>query len=299
MLISAEMVTFMVVAGAFVGLISSFFGVGACFIMVPVMIYCFEKFFAVNPSLSALIAFGTNMAVVVPTALSGALRHRKELRTRGFGFPTAHYVRFGIPVGIGSLIGAIIAFLFYEAYPKSAGIVLKTIFGVFCLFGAYRFMMAKPLPIEELKPPSTVKYAVAGLLSAIVAHFIGIGGGIVYMPVLNSFLGVPVHLAIPISLASMCIGSSVGALSFASLGHLDQLRNPTMYPPLSFGWFNLTAFAFIGVTSILFAQLGPRLAHRTSPQRFKILLAILYVYIGIRLILRGIYQLQGLVPPLP
>ncbi len=299
-MISAEMITFMIVAGAFVGLISSFFGVGACFIMVPVMIYCFERFFAVNPSLSALIAFGTNMAIVVPTALSGAFRHRKELRAKGFGFPLAHCIRFGVPVGIGSLIGALIAFSFYEAYPRSAGIILKMVFGIFCLFGAYRFMIAKPLPIEKLKPPSTAKYGIAGLFSAIAAHFIGIGGGIVYMPVLNSFLSIPVHLAVPISLASMCIGSSVGAISFASLGHMDQLENPMMYPLLSFGWFNLIAFSFIGITSILFAQIGPKLAHKTSPQRFKILLAALYIYIGIRLVLKGVLQLQlqGLIPPL-
>ncbi|MHC1635263.1 MAG: sulfite exporter TauE/SafE family protein [Candidatus Methanospirareceae archaeon] len=298
-MISVEMVAFMVVAGALVGLISSFFGVGACFIMVPVMMYCFERFFMVNPSLSALIAFGTNMAIVVPTALSGTIRHRKVLKAKNFKFPTSHYIRFAIPVGIGSVIGSLITFSFYEAYPRSAGIILKTIFGIFCIFGAYRFMVAKPLQIEELKPPSTAKYGTAGLLSAIVAHFIGIGGGIVYMPVLNSFLSIPVHLAVPLSLATMCIGSSVGATSFALLGHLDQIRNAAIYPPLSFGWFNLIAFAFIGIVSILFAQLGPILAHRTSPQKFKILLAALYVYIGIRLILRGIYQLQGLTPPLP
>ena len=298
-MITAWFIAFMVVVGALVGLVSSFFGVGACFIMVPVMIYCFENFFSTNPSLSTVIAFGTNMAIVVPTALSGALRHRRELKSRGFSFPVGHWVRFGLPVGVGSVIGALITFLFYEAFPKQAGIVLKMAFGAFCLFGAYRFMVAKPLRIEELKPPSTVKYVVAGLLSAIAAHFIGIGGGIVYMPVLNSFLSVPVHYAVPISLASMCIGSSVGSISFALFGHMDQVKHPDMYPPLSFGWFNLLAFAFIGASSIAFAQLGPKLAHKTSPKKYKILLAIVYAYIGVRLILRGAFQIQGLHPPIP
>jgi len=60
-----------VAAGAAVGLVSSFFGVGACFITVPVTIFVFEVYMGCPPQLAPLIAFGTNMAVVVPTALSG------------------------------------------------------------------------------------------------------------------------------------------------------------------------------------------------------------------------------------
>ncbi|HID16793.1 TPA: hypothetical protein EYP26_00705 [Candidatus Bathyarchaeota archaeon] len=69
-------------------------------------------------------------------------------------------------------------------------------------------------------------------------------------------------------------------------------------PPFTFGWFNLLAFLFIGVVSIILAQVGPFLAYRTSPGRFKILLTILYIYIGI-LIVRGFFQVQGVLPPIP
>ena len=298
-MIMFDVLVFMLVAGSLVGLISSFFGVGACFIMVPVMIYCFETYMGVDPSLSPLIAFGTNMAIVVPTALSGVLRHKRELFKKGFPFPIKHYLYFAVPVGVGSFIGALAAFTFYLHYPHSAGIILKTLFGIFCLFGAYRFMKARPISIEKLPTPSLSKYAASGVLSAIAAHFIGIGGGIIYMPVLNAFLSIPVHMAVPISLGTMVIGSSVGSLSFMALGYLDQVKHPELYPPLSLGWFNLIAFLGIGLSSVVFAQLGPRIAHRTSPQRYKILLAAVYVYIGVRLILRGIFQLQGLVPPIP
>lgn len=298
-MLSAEMIAFMLIAGSLVGLVSSFFGVGACFIMVPVMIYCFETYMGVGPSLSPLIAFGTNMAVVVLTALSGVLRHRVELARRRLSFPLKHYLYFAIPVGIGSFIGALAAFAFYSHYPGSAGIVLKTLFGLFCLFGAYRFMKARPIRVEEMPAPSLSKYASSGFLSAVAAHFIGIGGGIIYMPVLNAFLSIPVHMAVPISLGTMVIGSGVGSLSFMGLGFLDQVKHPQLYPPLSLGWFNLIAFLGIGLSSIAFAQLGPRLAHKTSPQRYKLLLAIVYVYIGLRLVVRGLYQLQGLMPPIP
>lgn len=294
-----SMVAIMIVTGSLVGLVSSFFGVGACFIMVPVMMYCFETFMKTSPSLSVLLAFGTNMAIVVPTALSGTLRHKRELKRKNLIFPTKHYLSFALPVGLGSLTGSVFAFIFFESFREQAGIALKTIFGIFCLAGAYRFMKAKPLPTRELPKLSIPKFAGAGYFSGLLAHFIGIGGGIVYMPMLNTLLRIPVHTAVSISLATMVIGSLVGALSFITLGHIDQLQHPLDYPEFSIGWFNLLAFSSIGLASIIFAQLGPKLAHKTSPSKFKVLLAVVYVYIGIRLVINGILQLKGLTPLIP
>lgn len=290
---------FLLITGSAVGLISSFFGVGACFIMVPVMIYSMEKFFGTPLNVAPLIAFGTNMAVVVPTVLSGILRHVKELKKRNLKFPTKHYLEFAPFVGVGSALGSIIAYRFFSSFRESAGIVLKTLFGIACLIGAYRFMTANPLKVEDLKEPDLKKYSVLGILGGFMAHFIGIGGGIVYMPILNSILAVPVHYAVALSLGTMIIGSSVGALFFGILGRMDQRTHPDAYPPLSFGWFNLLLFLGLGLTSVVFAQIGPRLAHRTSPKRYKVLLAVVYFYIGFRLVIRGLYQLQGLAPPIP
>ncbi len=288
----------MSIAGLAVGLVSSYFGVGACFIMVPVMIYFFENM-GTPASLAPLIAFGTNMAIVVPTSLSGSIRHIKELKRKGLNITIRRYVYFAIPVAIGSFVGALLAYTVFKTFRMEAGIYLKGAFGIACIIGAYRFMTAKPIPIKGLKPPNLAKYSITGFLSGLVAHFIGIGGGIVYMPALNTILRIPVHLAVPLSLATMIIGSSVGSTSFAILGRIDQALHPTDYPPYCYGWFNILAFLLIGIPSVLAAQIGPRIAHRTTPKRYKILLAAVYTYIGLRLLIRVYYQLQGLKPPIP
>jgi len=289
----------MVLAGIAVGLVSSFFGVGACFIMVPVMISFFEGVMGTPAAIAPLIAFGTNMAIVVPTSISGWLRHVRELKKKELRFPLKHYVRFALPVALGSLIGSLLAYTVFRAFRMKTGIFLKGGFGIVCLIGAYRFMKARPLPIKELRSPSTVKYGVMGIISGIAANFIGIGGGIVYMPVLNTVLKIPIHLSTIISLATMIVGSSVGSLSFAALGRRDQVLHPLDYPPYSYGWFNLLAFLLIGIPSVLAAQIGPKIAHKTSPKKYKILLAAVYAYIGLRLVLRAYYQAQGLKPPIP
>ncbi|MHA1835637.1 MAG: sulfite exporter TauE/SafE family protein [Candidatus Odinarchaeia archaeon] len=289
----------MIGVGAIVGLVSSFFGVGACFIMVPVMIFVFDTFLGASPEVSPLIAFGTNMAIVVPTSISGVIQHKRKLSDKKFPFPTKHYVYFALFVGIGSAVGSLEAFIFFYSFRAIAGLILKLVFGLFCVFGAYRFITAKLLQLKELKEPKIIKYGVSGFFSGMLAHFMGIGGGLIYMPVLNTILLIPALFAVAISLGTMVIGSSVGAVSFGILGSIDQASNPSQYPLLSFGWFNLIAFFSIGAASIISAQFGPKLAHKTNPKKFKILLAIVYVYIGVRLIINSSLQLQGLPPLIP
>jgi len=273
---NATFVIWLLVAGLGVGFINGMFGVGGCFLMVPTMFFLF-KGLGVPVDTAMKISLGTNMAVVVPTALSGVLRHA---RIKKFSLP--HYWNFAIPVGIGSLVGSGIAVFV-------PGAILKVLFGVLCLIGAYRFMTAKPRPVDEMPPVERGKFWPTGFGGGFIAHFLGIGGGLVYVPALNTVLGVPIHQAVALSQATMVIGSSVGALTFIVLGLLRQLAT---LPPLSFGYFNLVAWLALAVTSIPLAQVGAIVAHKLSAKRLKFLLALLYIYVGLKLI--GVFAWLGL-----
>jgi uncharacterized protein len=273
---NAMFVIWLLVAGAGVGFVNGMFGVGGCFLMVPTMFYLF-KGLGVPVDTAMKISLCTNMAVVVPTALSGALRHARIKK-----FSWLHYWNFAIPVGIGSLVGSAIAVFV-------PGAILKILFGVLCLVGAWRFMTAQPRPVDEMPPVEKTRFWSTGFGSGFVAHFLGIGGGLVYVPGLNTILGVPVHRAVAISQATMVIGSSVGALTFFIL---SLFRNLTDLPPLSLGYFNLAAWLALVVASIPLAQIGAVVAHKLSEKRLKFLLAILYIYVGLKLI--GVFTWLGL-----
>jgi len=165
---NATFVIWLLVAGLGVGFINGMFGVGGCFLMVPTMFFLF-KGLGVPVDTAMKISLGTNMAVVVPTALSGVLRHA---RIKKFSLP--HYWNFAIPVGIGSLVGSGIAVFV-------PGAILKVLFGVLCLIGAYRFMTAKPRPVDEMPPVERGKFWPTGFGGGFIAHFLGIGGGLVYV----------------------------------------------------------------------------------------------------------------------
>ena len=59
------------------GFVSGMLGVGGCFIMVPVQYWILTSM-GVSAKTAILTAFGTNLMVVIPTALSGALGHSKK-----------------------------------------------------------------------------------------------------------------------------------------------------------------------------------------------------------------------------
>ncbi len=273
--LSIDVFLMLLAVGAAVGFVSAFFGVGGCFLMVPVIITIFSGM-GIDIGIATKVALGTNMGVVVPTALSGAIRHSREIE-----YPRTHFIRFAIPVTVGSVIGSVGAFL-------APGTMLKVLFGILCIIGAYRFMTARPKPVDQLPEADPAKWGAAGVVSGGTANFLGIGGGLVYVPMLNTVLSVPARYAVAISVGTMVIGSSVGAIMFAALGSLTPASS---LPPGSIGWFNIPVFIALGLSSVVFAQLGARATHRISPKKFKILLALVYVYVGLKL--TGVLALLG------
>ncbi|MGI9018023.1 MAG: sulfite exporter TauE/SafE family protein [Euzebya sp.] len=89
--ITAATVIGLVLTGLATGLLSALLGVGGGVVMVPAMIIGF--------GFSQLLAQGTSLAVIIPTALVGAWRHAR-------GGYTAW--RTGFTVGAGGLVGGLL-----------------------------------------------------------------------------------------------------------------------------------------------------------------------------------------------
>ncbi|MHA1231458.1 MAG: sulfite exporter TauE/SafE family protein [Candidatus Helarchaeota archaeon] len=286
-----QIIIIFVLVGISVGFISSFFGVGASFIMAPIMMICFEIYLNTLPSISPLISFGTNMSIVIPTAISGTYKHIKELKKENIEFPLKHYTNFAIPVGFGSLTGTILVYSLFLNFRDYTGFILKILYGLFCIISSYKYVKTKIKPKNFLPKIYKKKSYILGYSSGLIAHFIGIGGGLFYLSILNTILEIPIQIATLLSLSTMIIGSSIGFSMFLVFGYHDYMINSSEYPPFTIGWFNYLAFLCIGIPSLIFAQIGPILANKISPKKFKILIVCLYIIIGIWLIFNGLYYI--------
>lgn len=86
---TVELFVICLAVGVGVGVMSAMFGVGGGVIMVPFIVFAFDQ--------TQHVAEGTSLLVVVPTAVVGALAHRKK----GFLEP-----RVAFPVALTGTLGA-------------------------------------------------------------------------------------------------------------------------------------------------------------------------------------------------
>ena len=109
--------------GLIVGVVSSMLGVGGGIILVPILVLLmnFEMHHAI----------GTSLAVIVLTALIGALTHYKLGNVN---------VEIAVIIAIGAAAGAVLGAHVAEALPSS---YLEKIFGVMLLIIAIKMLLGK------------------------------------------------------------------------------------------------------------------------------------------------------------
>ncbi|MCX7084776.1 MAG: sulfite exporter TauE/SafE family protein [Methylococcales bacterium] len=237
------------VLGMVSGVLAGLFGIGGGLVIVPVLAVLFkEQGFSAN--LIMIMSVATSLAVISFTAVSSVWAHH-----RLGSVIWSKVVRLIPGIIIGSALGAIVA-------KQISADALRIFLVVFLLYvGVQMALQISPKAglVNQSKPLDFCVAIIIGLLSAIV----GIGGGTLTVPYLvrgqmlmRNAVAVSSACGLPIAIA--------GASSYILLGlTVDNL------PAGSFGYIYLPAFLATGLTSILTAPLGAKLAHRLPAQKLK------------------------------
>ena len=262
----AAQIIALLVTGIVVGFASGLLGVGGCFIMVPVQFWALKSI-GVDPTIAIRIAFGTNLLVVLPTAFTGAMTHHKKgavLWKAG--------ISFGIAGAIGAFFGAFIA-------AHLPGKVLTVAFGIAVILGALRMLTAKPPKITEEPSDSMAAYILWGIPLGIVSGIIGIGGGVLMIPIMVYFLKFKMHQAVGTSTALMIFTAIGGSLSFLFNGLGIQ-----GLPPFSTGYLNWLQWILLAGCSIPLAIVGAKTAHLLPAKQLKYIFIAVMFYMGLKMI---------------
>lgn len=261
---SAQIIA-LLITGIGVGFASGLLGVGGCFIMVPVQFWALTAI-GVDPTIAIRIAFGTNLAVVLPTAISGSMGHHRK---------KAVLWKAGVVLGLSGLVGAFIGGFFAAHLP---GNLLKIGFGLAILAGAVRMLTAKPPKIEKDPVENNLVYILWGFPLGIVSGIIGIGGGVLMIPVMVLALRFKMHQAVGTATALMIFAAFGGTLSYLFNGlHVAGL------PPYSIGYVNLLQWALLAGTSVPMAQVGARAAHKLPAKQLKNIFIAVMIYMGLKM----------------
>jgi uncharacterized membrane protein YfcA len=110
----------------------------------------------------------------------------------------------------------------------------------------------------------------ASLVAGAISGLLGIGGGIVKVPVLNTFCGIPIRVAAATS--TFMIGVTTAASAFIYYGRGDIV-------------FPVTAAVALG--ALPGSLLGARVSERVATRSLKVLMAVVLFAVGARMALEG------------
>lgn len=183
------------------GVASGAFGIGGALLSTPGIRWALDA--------PALIAVGTTLPVIIPTALTGLHTYIRGGFVRG-RFATTAALSGGAFAVLGALTTAIV--------PGEALLVATAVL----ILGLSLRMLRGAGENRPAHVAASVPVAlVVGALSGYVAGLLGIGGGVILVPVLTVVLRFPVKTALGTSLAVIAAQAIPGTVTHAFLGNID------------------------------------------------------------------------------
>ena len=262
-----------VVAGVAIGCYGTLVGIGGGALVVPVLVTFYGW--------PARDVVGTALLVVCLNALSGTLRYAQQRRIDYQG---------GLKFAFAALPGAALSALVHRYWNVAS---FDTIFGVFlltlsalCLLGGGVVSQAEQVQREDAEPGHRVvafedrfgvryRFAVndsvgtsLNFLLGFMVGFLGIGGGVLQVPMLVYLLRYPVHVATATS-------------HFVTL--LATLF--ALAPSVAFGNVRLGLAFWMGLGVVVGAQIGAWLSPNVRSQRIIHLFIGIVILFGLRLLL--------------
>lgn len=247
----------MIVGGAAAGAFGSLLGLGGGILIVPLLTLGF--------GLDLRQAVGVSLVSVIMTSSASAgvylERHVADLRLG---------MRLELFTAIGALIGGSIAFLIDERW-------LSVLFAVLLGYVATSMLRAHGAQGEEPGSDGStyevrnLRLGVVGATGAGVASaLLGIGGGIVKVPLMHLAMGVPLRVATATSNLMVGITAAASAVIYLIRGEID----PYVAGPTAIG-------VFLG------ASLGSRVAHRIDLRVLRWLFVVVLLYTAVQMLLRA------------
>jgi hypothetical protein len=235
--------------GLLAGLVSGSFGVGGGIVIVPGLVL-FLHF-------TQRLSHGTSLLAIMPIAAAGVI---------GFAVHGSVDLTYALFLGVGSIFGAVVG---TKLLHSISNVWLARIFSLLLIITAIWLFIDTPLNSGELtlSPVRAITLILLGILVGGIAGLLGVGGGIVLVPVLIISFGAAAPIAKGTSL--------LVALMAGIAGSWRNYRNANVDIPVALK---------IGIAGIPTALIGAQLAMLMSAQVSTILFAFLLLATAARLL---------------
>jgi len=236
--------------GVLAGFFSGLFGVGGGIMIVPGLVLVMR--------MGQRLAHGTSLAAIIPIAISGVITYAIH--------DSVDWAVAGLLIA-GATGGALVGTRWLRSLNQR---VLRLLFATFLVATAVRLLLNLSHPAG--RGPLEIWLALAlvaiGVVSGVLAGLLGVGGGIVIIPVLVVFFSVPDAVAKGTSLAVIIPTAIVG--TFGNIRHSNA---------------DLSVAAIVGLLGAGSAYLGSHVSLHMSARLSSVLFGILLLLVALRMYL--------------
>lgn len=275
--------------GLFVGFLTGLFGVGGGFLITPLL--------SIGFGLPYPLAIGSSLSYTIGASASGMSRHIRlghfELRSMLILAATSM---------AGAVAGGRLNGHLKEAFgTHSYNLMMHGLFVVMLALTAVlvgrkreKHLSGKSplqrlglpphidLPAAKLTRVSVPGICLIGVFIGVMKGMMGIGGGVLFMPLLVLVVGLTPHQAVGTGLGVVVFSSIAGAVTYGVDGNV-----------------NLWIVMSLLVSSVFGIQIGARVCHRLDAARLRRYFAVLVALVAVGVAARLGYELLGGASPRP
>jgi len=196
----------LILLGFIAGILGSMVGLGGGIIVVPVL-----TFLGFSPTAAA----SNSLFAALSNAIASTISYSRQKRIE---------YSLGLKLGLltipGTVLGAVIS---TDVTPG----IFKMLFGlVLIASAAYIFLRKKIETKEKTLSKQMMVFAVgASFFAGIISSFFGIGGGIIFVPLMVVGMGMAMKKAAPTSQLILLFASFSGLATHSLLGHPDYFQS--------------------------------------------------------------------------
>ncbi len=247
----------------FASFLASMVGIGGGVFYIPILVLLFD--------FSMKEAVPLSLAMILPTSIGATITYLKNGKV---------IVKLGLFLEFVTLIGATFGFYFHLHAAESTLLLLFSlvlfITSIKILTGpktAYNGAKNEFFSFKNFSNKSLLLALSSSFLAGFFAASLGIGGGIIKVPILNLVLGVPMRNSVGTSSFMIVITTAYSLLLYGSFGRVN----------LGFA-LPLALVAFFGASS------GSRFAlSYVKVERIRMLFAAILIIAAFRMLLRSVF----------
>ena len=241
--------------GLMAGVLGSMFGLGGGFLMIPLLNIA---------GVDMKVAIGTSASAIFFNMLSSTIAYSRY-----------KYVvyRAGLFISVTAVVTAYFGAQLTRILNAD---VLRVLFGAVLILVGLRIYAGKEGKERDARrdmnwdSSTYAKLLLGGCLGGFVAGLLGVGGGVVNVPLLT-MLGFTIHHAVATSSMAITVTSITSALTHYTLGNVD-----------------LQLLALLTPSLIVGAQVGALIAKKTKSRTLRKGFAITLWFVSLRMLLKGI-----------